>query len=69
MSFFGLLLSGELSSLRKVDNEVTVLQYLRQHIQVPVPEVYGVGTCWAGAYIVMAFVEGDLLSNVLKDPL
>jgi aminoglycoside phosphotransferase (APT) family kinase protein len=53
----------------KTDNEVTVLRYLRQHTQVPVPEVYGSGTCWAGPYIVMAFVEGDLLSNVLKDPL
>ncbi|KFY07881.1 hypothetical protein V492_06736 [Pseudogymnoascus sp. VKM F-4246] len=53
----------------KVDNEVTVLQYLRRHTQVPVPEVYGAGTCWAGPYIVIAFVEGDLLSNVLKDPL
>ncbi|RFU24944.1 hypothetical protein B7463_g11393, partial [Scytalidium lignicola] len=53
----------------KVGNEVTVLQYLRQHTQIPVPEVYGAGTCWAGPYIVMAFVEGDLLSNVFKDPL
>ncbi|OBT42289.1 hypothetical protein VE00_06370 [Pseudogymnoascus sp. WSF 3629] len=53
----------------KVENEVTVLRYLRQHTQVPVPEVYGTGTCWAGPYIVMAVVEGDLLSNVLKDPL
>lgn len=53
----------------KVENEVAVLRYLRQHTQVPIPEVFGAGTCWVGPYIVMAFVEGDLLSNVLKDPL
>lgn len=52
----------------KVENEVVVLNYLRQHTKVPVPEVYGKGTCWAGPYIVMAFVEGDSLSDVLKDP-
>ncbi|MCJ1256921.1 hypothetical protein MMC24_004746 [Lignoscripta atroalba] len=53
----------------KVDNEVTVLRYLHQRTQIPVPQVLGAGTCWAGAYIVMHFIEGELLANVLKDPL
>lgn len=30
---------------------------------------YEDGTCWAGPYIVMEFVEGDIPSNILKDPL
>ncbi|KAL3420264.1 phosphotransferase [Phlyctema vagabunda] len=53
----------------QVEDEVTVLRYFRRHIQLPVAEVFGSGTCWAEAYIVMEFIEGGLLSNVLKDPL
>ncbi|EXJ86738.1 hypothetical protein A1O3_03692 [Capronia epimyces CBS 606.96] len=53
----------------KVDNEVAVMKYLRQYTSIPVPEVLGAGTCWAGPYIVMSFVEGESLATLLKDPL
>lgn len=52
----------------KVEDEVTVLQYLRQNISIPVPEVIGSGDCWAGPYIVMTFMEGQMLSLAMKDP-
>ena len=53
----------------KVHNELAVMKYLAQQTSIPVPQVFGKGNCWAGPYIVMAFIEGDLLSNYLKDPL
>lgn len=53
----------------EVENEVAVMIYLRQHTSIPVPEVLGAGTCWAGPYIVMSFVEGESLATLLKDPL
>ncbi|PLB47590.1 hypothetical protein P170DRAFT_496393 [Aspergillus steynii IBT 23096] len=35
---------------------------------IPVPEVLGSGICWAGPYIVMSFLEGMPLSQLLADP-
>jgi aminoglycoside phosphotransferase (APT) family kinase protein len=52
----------------KVDNEVAVMDYLRRYTSIKVPEVLGTGTCWAGPYIVMSFIEGEPLSSLLKDP-
>jgi len=53
----------------KVHNEVAVMEYLSQQTSIPVPQVLGKGKCWAGPYIVMTFIEGDLLATYLKDPL
>ncbi|KAK1141327.1 hypothetical protein N8T08_009234 [Aspergillus melleus] len=52
----------------KVQNEVATMRYLRQTTSLPVPEVFGSGICWAGPYIVMPFLEGAPLSQLLKDP-
>ena len=52
----------------KVANEVAVLRYLRKNTTVPVPEVYGSGETWTGPYIVMAYVEGTSLADILKVP-
>lgn len=35
---------------------------------IPVPEVYGSGKTWTGPYIVMAYVEGTPLADILKVP-
>lgn len=51
----------------KVRQEVTVMQYLRHNTSIPVPEVIGHGICWAGPYIVMPFIEGEPLSQLLRD--
>ncbi|KAE8348270.1 kinase-like protein [Aspergillus coremiiformis] len=40
----------------------------REKVQNEVPEVFGSGICWAGPYIVMSFLEGMPLSQLLKDP-
>lgn len=53
----------------KVQNEVAIMEYLAQNTSIPVPVVLGTGSCWAGPYIVMTFVEGKLLSEYLRDPL
>ncbi|RAL02216.1 phosphotransferase family protein [Aspergillus ibericus CBS 121593] len=52
----------------KVRNEVATMRYLSHTTSIPVPEVFGSGICWAGPYIVMSFLEGMPLSQVLKDP-
>ena len=52
----------------KVQSEVAVMNYLRLHTSIPVPEVLGSGICGPGPYIVMSFVEGVQLSKILQDP-
>lgn len=52
----------------KVENEVVVMKYLSRYTAIPVPDVLGTGTCWAGPYIVMNFVPGEPLAGLLKDP-
>ncbi len=52
----------------KVNDEVTVMKYLRQYTYIKVPDVLGAGSCWAGPYIVMSFVEGRSMDTLLKDP-
>lgn len=44
------------------------MKYIRKTTSIPVPEVFGSGICWAGPYIVMSFLEGVPLSQLLKDP-
>ena len=45
------------------------MKSLGQHTSIAVPNFLGAGTCWAGPYIVMSFVEGESLATLLKDPL
>ena len=52
----------------KVQNEVATMKYIRNTTSITVPEVLGSGICWAGPYIVMSFLEGVPLSQLLKDP-
>ncbi|CRL25793.1 Protein kinase-like domain [Penicillium camemberti] len=52
----------------KVPIEVATMKYIRKTTSIPVPEVFGSGICWAGPYIVMSFLEGVPLSQLLKDP-
>ncbi|KAL1845435.1 hypothetical protein Plec18170_009773 [Paecilomyces lecythidis] len=51
----------------KVENEVAIMKYLRCTSSIPVPEVFGSGISVVGPYIVMSFIEGELLSQLLKD--
>ncbi|KIW77070.1 hypothetical protein Z517_09516 [Fonsecaea pedrosoi CBS 271.37] len=43
------------------------MKYLARYTSIPVPDVLGSGTCGAGPYIVMSFVEGEPLAEFLKD--
>jgi hypothetical protein len=52
----------------KVQNEVATMKYIRKTTSINVPEVLGSGICWAGPYIVMSFLKGVPLSQLLKDP-
>ncbi|RHZ55786.1 hypothetical protein CDV55_104035 [Aspergillus turcosus] len=51
----------------KVEIEVATMKYIRHTTSIPVPEVFGSGICWAGPYVVMSFLEGVPLSELLKD--
>ncbi|KAJ5123909.1 phosphotransferase enzyme family protein [Penicillium bovifimosum] len=53
----------------KVEDEVSIMNYVAQHTTIPVPKVLGHGKCAVGPYIVMSFIEGDTLSGYLRDPL
>ncbi|KAJ5952132.1 uncharacterized protein N7479_010545 [Penicillium vulpinum] len=44
------------------------MRYIRKTTSITVPEVFGSGLCWAGPYVVMSFLEGVPLSQLLKDP-
>ncbi len=52
----------------KVEDEVAVMRYLAQHSQIPVPKVFGHGTCMYGPYIVMEYVKGNMMSGYMRDP-
>ncbi|KAJ6184615.1 hypothetical protein N7519_005916 [Penicillium mononematosum] len=52
----------------KVQIEVATMKYIRKTTSINVPEVFGSGICWAGPYIVMPFLEGVPLSQLLQDP-
>lgn len=51
----------------KVEDEVSIMNYVAQHTTIPVPKVLGHGQCVVGPYIVMFFIEGRALSRYLRD--
>lgn len=51
----------------KVEDEVAIMEYVAQHTSIPVPKVLGHGKSVVGPYIVMSFIEGDQLSDYLRD--
>ncbi|KAJ5087331.1 phosphotransferase enzyme family protein, partial [Penicillium angulare] len=53
----------------KSRNEISVMRFLSQKTNIPVPHVLGAGRWGCGPYIVMAFLEGTLLSHRLKSSL
>ncbi|KAI9696489.1 MAG: hypothetical protein M1820_008117 [Bogoriella megaspora] len=67
--------------VEKVENEVHTMEFLRQHTTIPIPVVHVWGTTAnpttkkaarnlleLGPFIIMDYVEGTLLSTVLKEP-
>ncbi|KAJ5728071.1 hypothetical protein N7493_004401 [Penicillium malachiteum] len=52
----------------KVQIEVATMRWIHKSTSIPVLEVFGSGICWAGPYIVMTFLEGVPLSQILRDP-
>lgn len=57
----------------KVTNEIQVMEYLRQNTTIPIPRVLSWGLtaespCQLGPFIIMDYVEGVLLSTILKQP-
>ncbi|QKX58011.1 uncharacterized protein TRUGW13939_05131 [Talaromyces rugulosus] len=57
----------------KVTNEVQVMEYLRQHTNIPIPSIHSWGLLaespqQLGPFIIMDYVEGVLLSTILKQP-
>ncbi|TPX14886.1 uncharacterized protein E0L32_004995 [Thyridium curvatum] len=58
----------------KVANEVQVMEYLNQNTTIPIPRVHSWGLTSEspqqfGPFIIMDYVEGTLLSTVLKQPM
>lgn len=57
----------------KVANEVHMMQYLKERTTIPIPHIYGWGLTEEcprelGPFIIMDFVEGKLLSEILQKP-
>ncbi|KAL2811295.1 phosphotransferase enzyme family protein-like protein [Aspergillus cavernicola] len=57
----------------KVANEVQIMEYLRQNTDIPIPRVHSWGLIaespqQLGPFIIMDYVNGTLLSTVLKQP-
>lgn len=52
----------------KLRDEVEIMRYLAENTSVPVPMVFGFGQCERAPYIVMAFVPGDTLKDLIQDP-
>ncbi|KAF4943267.1 hypothetical protein FSARC_14971 [Fusarium sarcochroum] len=60
-------------SFEKVENEVMIVDYLREHTTIPLPRVYFWGPIedspWQLApFMIMEFMEGECLDNLLKKP-
>ncbi|KAJ5950285.1 uncharacterized protein N7479_008698 [Penicillium vulpinum] len=53
----------------KTRNEISVMRYLSQQTNIPVPLVIGAGRWGCGPYIVMTFIEGTLLSKRIESSL
>ncbi|RHZ68026.1 hypothetical protein CDV55_107912 [Aspergillus turcosus] len=57
----------------KVENEVQIMEYLRQNTDIPIPRVHSWGLIaespqHLGPFIIMDYVDSILLSTILKDP-
>ncbi|PKY05494.1 hypothetical protein P168DRAFT_309811 [Aspergillus campestris IBT 28561] len=57
----------------KIVNEVEFMEYLRQHTDIPIPRVHSWGLTAEspqrlGPFIIMDYVDGTLLSTILKQP-
>lgn len=57
----------------KVTNEVQVMEYLRQHTDIPIPRIHSWGLTAdsphnLGPFIIVDYVTGTLLSTILKQP-
>ncbi|KAJ5716867.1 hypothetical protein N7488_002513 [Penicillium malachiteum] len=52
----------------KVQIEVATIRWIRYTTSIPVPEFFGSRICWVGLYIVMEFLNGVPLSQILRDP-
>jgi hypothetical protein len=57
----------------KVVNEVQIMEYLRQNTDIPIPRVHSWGLTaespqQLGPFIIMDYVNGTLLSTILKQP-
>ncbi|KAJ5930496.1 phosphotransferase enzyme family protein [Penicillium verhagenii] len=51
----------------KVEDETALMEFISRRATIPVPKIWGFGKCPIGPYIVMSFIEGDLLSGYLRD--
>ena len=66
-SWFALrALSRVIARSEKAEDEVSVMNYA-QHTTIPVLKVLGHSKCVVGPYIVMSFIEGNILSGYLRD--
>ncbi|KAM5347298.1 hypothetical protein ACJ41O_010303 [Fusarium nematophilum] len=57
----------------KVENEVCVIEYVRENTTIPVPSIHSWGLAeespqQLGPFIIMDFIEGTRLSTLLKQP-
>lgn len=58
----------------KVTNEVQIMEYLRRNTDIPIPRVHSWGLVaespqQLGPFIIMDYVNGTLLSTILKQPI
>ncbi|KAL4930472.1 uncharacterized protein BDV17DRAFT_289701 [Aspergillus undulatus] len=53
-------------NIEKTRDEATVMKYLARTTILPIPAVFGAGTCSYGPYLVTQSVEGTLLSQRLE---
>ncbi|KEY72772.1 hypothetical protein S7711_02555 [Stachybotrys chartarum IBT 7711] len=54
--------------VEKTNDELLTMGYITPRTTIPVPTLLGTGFWECGPYVVMAFVEGVLLSQCLRDP-
>ena len=51
----------------KVENKVATMKYLRHRTSIPIPKIFGSGISVVGPYIVILFLKGESLFQLLKD--
>lgn len=52
----------------KTLDEASVMQYLSRYTRIRLPSVLGIGNWGCGPYLVTSYIEGVLLSKVLRNP-